>query len=141
MQDLLDNNSDIPFQDSSLGSFEGEPGMSSESLSDIPGGEQRVSRRLRQRPLTALDSSLYAQVEHKKKRRPPPAHLSRHLGKTKSVDPVTMTTSLSGLEVSLFKPREGELFLLTSFTSGSDETEDYKQTERLKVTTQESLTD
>ena len=51
-----------------------------------------------QRPLTALDSSLYAQVDPKKKRRPPPGYLSRHLGKTKSVDPVTMTTSLSGLE-------------------------------------------
>lgn len=97
----------VSIQDSSLGSFEGEPGVSSESLSDIPGnyGEQRLSRRHRQRPLTALDSgshtptSLYAQVDLKKKKRPPSGYLSRHLGKTKSVDPVTMTTSLSGLEV------------------------------------------
>lgn len=83
--------------------------MSSESLSDIPGPyhhpDQRLSRRLRQRPLTSLDSgsptptSLYAQVDLKKKKRPPSGYLSRHLGKTKSVDPVTMTTSLSGLEV------------------------------------------
>ena len=95
----------VPFiQDSSLGSFEGEPGVSSESLSDIP-DHHRLSRRHRQRPLTSLDpgshtpTSLYAQVDLKKKKRPPSGYLSRHLGKTKSVDPVTMTTSLSGLEV------------------------------------------
>ena len=78
-------------------------------MSDIPGNfhhpDHRLSRRLRQRPLTSLDSgsptptSLYAQVDLKKKKRPPSGYLSRHLGKTKSVDPVTMTTSLSGLEV------------------------------------------
>ena len=89
--------------------------MSSESLSDM---EHSRSRRLRQRQTTALtsttDSSLYAQVDHKKKRRPPPGYLGRHLGKTRSVDPVTMTKSLSGLEVRPQSSVENHSYLLLS---------------------------
>eukprot|EP00092_Neocalanus_flemingeri_P001971 GFUD01002103.1.p1 GENE.GFUD01002103.1~~GFUD01002103.1.p1 ORF type:complete len:1505 (+),score=292.95 GFUD01002103.1:136-4515(+) len=94
-------------EDSSLGSFEGEPGMSNESLSDIGGitdSKLKTRKGARQRPLTSLESSghgnssLYAQIDPKKKRRPPSAYLSRSTGRTKSVDPVTMTTSLTGLE-------------------------------------------
>jgi len=94
-------------EDSSLGSFEGEPGVSNESLSDIGGiidTKHKSKKGARQRPLTSLESSshgtssLYAQIDPKKKRRPPSAYLSRSTGRTKSVDPVTMTTSLTGLE-------------------------------------------
>ena len=97
----------ISFQDSSLGSFEGEPGISNESLSDIGGivdSKNKSKKGARQRPVTSLESSahgpssLYAQIDPKKKRRPPSAYLSRNTGRTKSVDPVTMTTSLTGLE-------------------------------------------
>ena len=95
------------FQDSSLGSFEGEPGVSNESLSDIGGivdTKHKSKKGARQRPLTSLEpsshrtSSLYAQIDPKKKRRPPSAYLTRSSGRTKSVDPATMTTSLTGLE-------------------------------------------
>lgn len=94
-------------EDSSLGSFEGEPGVSNESLSDIGGiidTKHKSKKGARQRPFTSLESSshgtssLYAQIDPKKKRRPPSAYLSRSTGRTKSVDPVTMTTSLTGLE-------------------------------------------
>ena len=89
--------------------------MSSDSLSDVQGNYSDLrARRPRQRPLTALDPgapgpvSLYAQVDPKKKKRPPSGYLSRHLGRTRSVgvDPVTMTTSLSGLEVSQFDSKQ-----------------------------------
>ena len=93
------------FQDSSLGSFDGDTGVSNDSLSDISGvhPDKRRSHG-RQRPVTSHEtSSLYAQVD-KKKKHPPSSYMSRsgtrYAGghRTRSGDPVTMTTSLSGLE-------------------------------------------
>ena len=98
-------------QDSSLGSFEGDTGVSNDSLSDISGvtTDKRRSHQ-RQRPVTSHEtSSLYAQVD-KKKKHPPSSYMSRsstrYTGvtgvtgghRTRSGDPVSMTTSLSGLE-------------------------------------------
>ena len=52
--------------------------------------------------MTALESaransSLYAQIDPKKKRQTP-SHQRRFSGRTKSVDPTAMTKSLTGLE-------------------------------------------
>ena len=78
--------------DSSLGSLEGNLGChSAESLTD---------RGSRYRPLllSSDPSSLYAQVDPKKKRRPPSAYLSRP-STERSRNPSAMTTSMAGLEV------------------------------------------